>query len=163
MDSPDKTFGSCTIKTGEYLLLRYGFESEDEASASGGNENGIIDLWTSVSYITSTDEQMVLYDPVRKIVDAVCWSDGKLSDSEKRDLEEVYEAGEWEGKTADFCINSKEISRKKALARLDFSDTNSPRDWAASLPTPGWDNSDSEKANRAVEIVSFGHIKITSP
>ncbi len=158
LDNPDKTFQDCTIKTGEYLLLRYGSEAEDETSSGEGNENGIIDLWTSVSRITSTDEQMVLYGPAQKIVDAACWSDQELSDSESRDLEEIYEAGEWEGKTADFCINSKEMSRKKTIARGNFSDTNSKRDWTISFPTPGWDNSDLERGDRPVEVLSFNII-----
>lgn len=155
LDVADKIIGNTTIKTGEYLLLHYGVDYVDETSSSEGNKNGIIDIWTDVSGITATNEQMVLYNAVYTIVDAVCWSEGTLSDSEKRDLEEIYEAGEWDGKMADDCIDSQEVGTKKTIARQNFEDTNSQNNWIVSFPTPGWDNSDLEKANQAVKITSF--------
>ncbi|GAF69517.1 unnamed protein product, partial [marine sediment metagenome] len=86
-----KELRSLEIKSGEYLVLILNSDPlNDEINSEQGAEAGQIFIYLEKSGITDTDEQIVLLNPMRKIIDAVCWSDGKFSSVEKSNIMEVY-------------------------------------------------------------------------
>lgn len=125
----DKVVGTCTIHTGEFLLLHYGLQGQDDT----GGINGKINLFAQSDSITSTTDQMVIYNPLEKI-DAVCWANDKPPSYEEEDWNELVTAGKWQGE----AIDSTKVLEGLSIARNSMADTKTKNDWCvASIPTPG--------------------------
>ncbi len=127
--NPDKVIDNVTIRSGETLKITYNSSEPDETSSADGNRNGILDLYTTVNGLVSTDEQIVFVDDNDQFLDAVCWSDGVLANEEAADLNELFLAGEWDSNKADSCIDSRLVVADKLLERKGNEDSNSAADW----------------------------------
>ncbi len=124
----DKIIGTCTIKTGDFLLLHYGIAGEDDIYGI----NGKINLFTDTKSITSTTDQMVIYNPL-EIIDAVCWANDNPPSDEENDRNGLITVGKWQGA----AIDSTKVTEGQSIARKPILDTNSKDDWyVASVPTP---------------------------
>jgi hypothetical protein len=128
----DKIIGSCTIRTGEVLILYYG-EEYDKDDTCG--KNGRINLFTTKRFITSTTDQIIFYTPDNKIIDAVCWANCTPSSYEQEDMDKIMQLEEWTSEPVD----STEIDEACSIVRKKYNiDTNSKYDWQISaVPTPG--------------------------
>ncbi|MFH1563563.1 MAG: lamin tail domain-containing protein [Nitrospirota bacterium] len=124
----DKVVGTCTIHTGEFLLLYYGIQGQDDT----GGINGKFNLFAHSDSITSTTDQMVVYNSLGQIIDAVCWANDNPPQSEVDDLESLTA---WQGE----AIDSTKVSAGQSIARNSIFDTTKTKnDWSvASIPTPG--------------------------
>lgn len=130
--APDKIIGTCTIKTGDFLLLYYGLAGEDDTYEI----NGKINLFTDTKSITSTTDQMVIYNPL-EIMDAVCWANNNPPSDEENDRNGLITIGKWQGA----AIDSLKVSTGQSIVRNVLLDTNSKDDWyVASVPTPALPN-----------------------
>lgn len=141
-DSSFKTIGSgTTIKTGEYILLLFDSSLNDETTAGSDK---VLELHTSRTGLTGTDEQIILKDPFGAVVDAVPWAnnDSAWSSGEGEDVAALVAAGQWNGANEADCVPSNSAGTKDSIARDELhSDTNSRADWTVrSEPTPGADN-----------------------
>ncbi|MEW6619827.1 MAG: lamin tail domain-containing protein [bacterium] len=138
-----KTISPMTIiKTGEYLVLHKGDPSRDEKNS---DLDGIIDLFAHSTALVSTDSQVVFYDAVGNIEDAICWAnyDDNWSKGEKVDV--LVKANQWiiAGEKAEEsdCVNTSSVNDKESIARINTVDTNSKNDWQVDpTPTMGKDN-----------------------
>jgi len=129
----DKVVGTCTIRTGEFLLLHYGIQGQDDTKGI----NGKLNLFTQSNFITSTTDQMVIYNPMGEIIDAVCWANNKPPQSEVNDLDTLTAIGAWQGE----AIDSTKVLTGQSIGRNGMLDTNCKDDWyIASVPTPGLSN-----------------------
>ncbi|MDI6734700.1 MAG: lamin tail domain-containing protein [bacterium] len=127
----DKVVGTCTIRTGEFLLLHYGIQGQDDTEGI----NGKINLFTQSKFITSTTDQMIIYNLLDEIIDAVCWANNTPPSYEEKDWNELITAGAWQGE----AIDSTKVSAGQSIARN--GDTKTKNDWyVASVPTPGLPN-----------------------
>ncbi|MDI6704529.1 MAG: hypothetical protein QME40_07660 [bacterium] len=112
------------VKTSEYLVL-----------------HGNISL-------TSTDEQVILYDPFGDIIDCVCWADqsGTFSSGEKEDVQMLIDEGRWKdfppkGADEEDCIDSREVKPGYSIARCSYTTPASKEIWRIDeTPTPGRSN-----------------------
>lgn len=130
-EGKDKIIGTCTIKTGEFLLLHYGIEGQDE------NYGKQINFFTPNKSITSTSDQIVLYDSSGEKIDAVCWANSTPPQSEIADIGTLIANNRWQGTAIDSII----VQTGQSIARNLLSDTDTGDDWyAASVPTPGLSN-----------------------
>ncbi|MGQ9630841.1 MAG: FlgD immunoglobulin-like domain containing protein [bacterium] len=155
------TDGPVMIKTGEYLILHFDRDSaypskRDEPDTHHSEFENVIQIYTSKSGLTATDEQIILRDVNGLILDAVAWSDGELSSEEAEDLQELVEAGEWTFSSAGDCVDSTKVPQGYSIARISAgADTNSRSDWRVEgFPTPGAKNFGGG-AKEAVRIRSF--------
>lgn len=129
----DKVIGTCSMRTGDFLLLHYGIKGSDETFGV----NGKINLFTDKESITSTTDQIVLYNPLNEIVDAVCWADDTPPSNEEEDRNILINAGKWDGPG----IDTTKVSKGQSIARYSILDTNTKNDWSvSSIPTPGLAN-----------------------
>ncbi|MEW6096229.1 MAG: FlgD immunoglobulin-like domain containing protein [bacterium] len=141
----DKIIGSCTIKTGEFLLLHYGIEGQDETFGS----NGKINIFTDNKFITSTTDQMVIYNSVDEIIDGVCWANDTPPSNEEEDRNKLINAGKWQGE----AIDSTNVLEGQSIARVSNRDTETKNDWyVASVPTLGLPNNMTSQAAKSPEI-----------
>lgn len=120
------------IRTGEYLVLHQG-TSPDETSS---NRDGIIDLFALNTALTSTDSQIVLYDQLNGILDAVCWAnqDETWSETNANNVKELSLAGQWiiasDKAQPEDCVDSTSVATGYSIARDGAStDTNAKGDW----------------------------------
>ncbi|MEW6618588.1 MAG: lamin tail domain-containing protein [bacterium] len=140
----DKIIGSCTIKTGEFLLLHYGLAGQDDTFGI----NGRINLFTDKESITSTTDQMVLFNLLDEIIDGVCWANDTPPADEDKDRNELINSLKWQGE----AIDSTKVSAGQSIARNALSDTNSKNDWYVSIPTSGLPNEIISSAEKPPEI-----------
>lgn len=151
----DKVIGTCTIKTGEFLVLHYGVEEQDVTFGV----NGKIDLFTNKKSITSTTDQLVIYNPLGEIIDAVCWTSDKPPENEESDRQKLIEVGKWQGE----AIDSTQVSKGQSLARKILVDTNSKNDWyVTSVPTLGLPNEVISQATPSIKIKVMKIVNQTS-
>jgi hypothetical protein len=138
-DSTIKTIDDDTyIKTGEFILLKFDSHTSDEKEAT----DGVLHLYTTDSGLTGTDEQIVFKNHLGKVLDAVCWSnnDGTLSSSEQSDIQDLIDAGEWNGTATEAdCVDISTLATGGSIYRdISHYDTNDKNDWKlTSSPTPG--------------------------
>jgi len=145
----DKIIGSCTIRNGDFLLLYYGVEGEDDTFSI----NGKINLFTEKESLTSTTDQMVLYNPLTEIVDAICWANEFPPSNEEEDRDMLIRTGKWYGTG----IDTTKISAGQSIARASMLDTDTKNDWyVASVPTPGLSN------DRTSSQAKFSEIKVVT-
>jgi len=151
----DKVIGTCSIRTGEFLLLHYGVKGQDDTFGI----NGKINLFTDKESITSTTDQLVLYNPLNEIVDAVCWANDTPSANEEEDRNELINAGKWHGE----AIDSTKVLKGYSIARNAMLDTNTKNDWyIASVPTLGLLNNMISQSPKFPEIKVVKIINQTS-
>lgn len=128
-----KTIGAGTIiRTGEYLVLHQGILSDDTFS----DEDGIIDIFVPDTALTSTDSQVIFYDQLDQMLDAVCWAnrDETWSQTNANRVKELSEAGQWQiaGEEAqpEDCVDSTDVETGYSIARdTNSTDTNTKNDW----------------------------------
>jgi len=145
-----KTIAKGTIiKSGEYLLL-YPGDFEDELLSG---PDGVVNLFAADLALVGTDNQLVFYDRIGQIEDALCWAkiDSTWSEESHKRLTGLVEAGEWKvagvGDTVEqeSCINSEEVGSGVSVIRTSTLDTNSKEDWSQdATPTPGRANETSQ-------------------
>jgi hypothetical protein len=152
----DKIIGTCTIRTGEFLLLHYGIEGKDDTYGI----NGKINIFTDKKSITSTTDQIVLYNSVGQEIDAVCWANDNPSSYEEKDRNELIQAGQWQ----KAAIDSTKVFDGHSIARNALLDTNSKNDWyITSTPTPGLPNKKgSQQESSKIKVIKIIN-KISCP
>ncbi len=144
-------FGQTVMRTGEYMLIHFDNDTgADELNSSGGNSDGIIDLYTDASntIMATGGDQIVILNDDGVVMDAVAWQrDGTLSGAEPSDMEYLLGEGMWDSSAVNSCINVTGMDAGESLARnydhgiSRYYDENSKQDWyIASEPTPGWGN-----------------------
>ena len=83
--------------------------------------------------LTKTDEQLIILNKENEIIDTLCWNnfDETLTQSEKKEEENLRSLGAWKGK----CIDSKGLVKKDSLLVRDMnkSNTNTKNDWGIFL------------------------------
>lgn len=140
----DKIIGTCTIKTGDFLLLYYELAGEDDTYGI----NSKINLFTDKKSFTSTTDQMVIYNPL-EIIDAVCWANDNPSSNEENDRNGLIADGKWQGE----AIDSTKVADGQSIVRNALLDTNSKNDWyVASVPTPAFPNNMTSSAVKSPMI-----------
>ncbi len=145
MDSDhDKVFGNVSVRTGDVVLLHYNDGvTPDENDSSGGNGDGVIDLYTGASNtrLKMEGDQVALYNHEGDIFDAVCWTyNNTLSSStEADDMADLYDAGQWMSAENSSCVASDDVKEGWSISRIRVEpDTNSKNDWETlKTPTPG--------------------------
>lgn len=141
----DKNIGTCTIRGGEFLLLYYGITGEDETFGV----NGKINLFTDTKSITSTTDQMIFYNPLDEIVDAVCWANDSPPPDEEKQKNAIINLGKWQGET----IDSTKVSKGQSIVRNSNIDTDTRNDWyVSSISTPGLPNNMTSQSAKPPEI-----------
>jgi len=140
--TPDKTINSgTTIKTGEYILLKFNSSDTDETQAG---TDGILTINTTNSGLTGTDEQIVFRDATDNILDAAIWADqsGAWSSGEDSQTNDVVNVAQWNSPLESEAIDSSAVGSGKTIGRKPGgADTNSKGDFFV-LPsaTPGVQN-----------------------
>jgi hypothetical protein len=138
-DSKIKTLSAgTTIRTGEFILLQFDTDKTDETEAT----DGIIRIYTTDSGLTDTDENLIVYNHLNVMVDAVVWNDGSGSivDSEVADMQKIITAGQWTGVAGEADgVNGSDMEEGQSIARdRHFTDTNAKSDWRiATVASPG--------------------------
>jgi len=133
----DKTVGDCTVKTGEYIILHYA--SDGSATDDTTATDGVINIYTTVSGLTGTDDVVVLYNSSSEVLDVVAWVDGDLPAGMITYLTDLNSGGHWGGATPADCFDSTVIGSGDSIARdANSTDTASKDDWTKyANPTPG--------------------------
>ena len=140
----DHVFQGTVVRTGEYVLMHYNNDTdESEKLSTGGNADGIIDVFTPTSngVLSSGIDQMVLFNNEGEPVDAVAWrSEGE----DAFDMDFLADNGMWESNLSDSCVDIFEIPigfsvvRKYDHGTGNYLETDTADDWClASSPTPG--------------------------
>ncbi len=148
MESTRYEFGATLVRTGDYLLIHFDDDvSVDEGNATGGNDDGIIDLYTDASsgIMATTGDQLVLYNEDDIIMDAIAWQrDGTLKSGEITDMEELKHENAWNSSVITGCFNLTGIDDGISVARRYhhsqnlFIDTDTKDDWYLdNIPSPG--------------------------
>lgn len=143
-----KVIGDGTImRKGDYMVLHQGV-SKDDTSSIG---DGVIDIFAKDTALTSSDSQLILYDGLGGIEDAVCWADqdGIWSSQDGAKLKELSDLGQWaiQGKRPgeEDCVDSSLVKTGYSIARDGVSkDTNTKDDWAIDQ-TPSMGRNNREK------------------
>jgi len=124
---------SVTVNTGDYIIVHYNESVPDETDATGDVDgSGFIDIYIGSSDLSSTNEQVALYtsNDYSEPVDAICWSNGDLSQSEANDAQELVNAGMWPSNSASSMADSSYIEEGASIARKEGkADTNIKDDW----------------------------------
>ncbi|HAV43592.1 TPA: hypothetical protein DCX15_06230, partial [bacterium] len=148
------------ICTGEYLVLHQG-TLPDETFAG---EDRIIDIFTPNTILTSTDSQVIFYDQLSQIVDAVCWAnrDEIWSQANANQVKQLSGAGQWsiagtEPQPED-CVDSTDVKAGCSIARDGTStDTNAKNDWHID-PTPSMGRNNNERT----PTPKISHIEVSN-
>jgi len=140
----DHIFQGTVVRTGEYIVVHYNNDADESENVStGGNGDGIIDVFTSTSnaVFSSGIDQMVLLNNEEDPVDAVAWrSEGE----DNFDMDYLKDNGMWGSNLSESCVDIFGIPNGFSLARKydhgtgNYLETDTADDWClASLPTPG--------------------------
>ena len=107
------------IASEQELLLSFKSELPDQ----------IPHLYSERSGLTGTTEQFIIYDNLGNVVDAVCWTSSSPTNSEIKDMSDLYGLKGWNSPDPSSCIFSEDISKNESIIRVNLSDTNSSADW----------------------------------
>ncbi|MBL4889416.1 MAG: hypothetical protein JKX97_05280 [Candidatus Lindowbacteria bacterium] len=122
LDGVDQNLSSepLILEPGDTLIVRW---------AEGKNEPGVVFLSTDEP-LSSTDDQIVLLWG-ETIYDVVMYEngDGRVSKTEKKDIDFLYSKKEWNGKPINLGIYRLAVQRK-TVGPNRFSDTRKKNDWA---------------------------------
>lgn len=80
--------------------------------------------------LTATTEQIILLDPQKQVIDAVCWTSDKPTTAEIKDHKELFNLLGWNSPDINSCISSTKISKNEYIKRINQNDTDSKMDWA---------------------------------
>ena len=114
------------IASGQDVLLTFKSEEADAMPY----------LYSSHSGLTGTTEQIILYDQDGSVLDAVCWTSSSPTESEIKELAELYELEGWHSSDINSCILSDNIKKEESSIRNGLNDTNSANDWILPQPEP---------------------------
>lgn len=130
------------MKTGEYFLLKI---------PSPG--------------LTSTSEQVTIKNSDGKIVDAVCWYALNIPDSEKKDMETLFQDEGWNSPNPETCLLSEKIKNRQSVGRVSGTlDSNTAEDFEIFLhPTPGSVNTIKNLPPKAVVEIQSGDVEKEAP
>ena len=136
-DSPsrDEVFAnsSVTVSEGDRILVHYNGSIPDETDTTGDtNGNGRVDLYIASSDLSGTNEQVSLYTgkDYSEGLDAVCWSNGELTENEAADARELVDAGMWSSNSSSAMAVSSDVKEGVSIARREgVGDTNTRDDW----------------------------------
>jgi hypothetical protein len=106
----DKTIATITkdqVSNESFVLIHFKAEKEEIKS-----ENNVLHIYTTKAGLTGTTEQITI-ESNGKILDAVCWENSKIPQSEQKDIEELLTSNAWTGE----CINSEEIKEKQSITK----------------------------------------------
>ncbi|GEM_PF-5149622 len=130
----------------------------DELDAS----DGVVNLYTNFTALNPEDGQIVLYDNQGGIMDAVCYSNGDLTETDTAFVDWLVQKNAWFanfGYEAEYCVDSN-ISEECAITRNELAnDTNTKNDWYCRYPTAG------KAANvlqTAVEIKATSNLEVNT-
>lgn len=129
---------SLKVGKGEYVLLRFTEGRTEYDDVGDVNGNGIREVYVPKRFLSTTDDQLVLYRD-KAIVDAVAYSDGnnRLDKYEIADLRELTARGEWDTSGEMVLLGQEDES----IGRKTTVDTNKKSDWQLyRKPTPGRSN-----------------------
>jgi hypothetical protein len=148
-----KTIVDGTImRKGDYLVLHNGRSQDDTSSIV----DGVIDIFAPNTALTSTDFQVILYDALDRVEDAVCWADRDetWSSTNQERVNELSREGEWriegdEARQKD-CVDSSNVKRGYSIARDGRStDTDTKDDWVVDeTPSMGRNNEEEDPSVR---------------
>ncbi|MFQ5874793.1 MAG: lamin tail domain-containing protein, partial [Dehalococcoidia bacterium] len=94
-----KTFPSYTIVPGEYIILHFDGDPDDDETTIDTNSNGYRDFYTTESGLIATDNVIILEDGAGTMIDALAFAnnDGSWASGQKNAFDAIVEAGHWEG------------------------------------------------------------------
>lgn len=112
------------IRSNEKIIISFKHEVEEINTI---NEGLTINL--TKSGLTGTTEQFIMLNGNQKVVDAVCWTNSKPTETEINDLEDLFNEGGWNSSDITSCVNSDEISKDQIIQRKNLNDTDNKDDW----------------------------------
>jgi len=125
-DKNIKTIPKNTIaKTGEFIIVTFKSDLPDDG----------LQLYSSHSGLTKTDEQLALRDSTGTIEDVLVWAnqDGAWSRGEDADIAEIAGQSAWDSLDEAGAVSSAELSRDVVFARYFvagyFADLDTAQDW----------------------------------
>ncbi len=107
------------IASGQELLLNFKNEQPDQLPY----------FYSSRSGLTGTTEQFIINDNLGNVLDAVCWTSSSPTESEIKDMSELYELEGWFSPDPSSCIFSENIAKNESIIRFNLNDTDSSADW----------------------------------
>ena len=124
---------SVAVSEGDRIIVHYNGTIPDESDATGDtNGNGFVDLYIASSDLSGTNEQVALYTGKNYTValDAVCWSNGDMTESEAKDVQVLVDADMWPSSSASAMTVSSDVKEGVSIARKEGAgDTNTRDDW----------------------------------
>ena len=122
-----------TVAKGDRIVVHYNETAPDETDATmDTNSNGFVDLYIASSDLSGTNEQAAIYSSAdhSEPLDAVCWSNGDISENEAKDAKELADAGMWPSNSAGAMVDSSNLEKGISIARIEgISDSNTKNDW----------------------------------
>jgi hypothetical protein len=107
------------VSVGESFFVRFNSEEIDKEP----------NLFVKKKGLVATSEQLMVFSPDGRLVDAVCWVNDKPTETEIKDFEFLREVGAWAGDDIFSCLPSKNAKKDFAVQRRDLNDTDSLNDW----------------------------------
>ena len=91
-------------------------------------------LYSKTKGLTGTTEQIMIVDQSDRILDAVCWSNSKVTAKELKDLSILHTNSGWNSSDPQSCIQSDTIKPNQSIIRINDGnsipkDSNSSVDW----------------------------------
>ena len=132
-DDEELADSAVTVSKGDRIVVHYNETTPDETDATNDtNGNGFVDLYIASSDLSGTNEQAAIYTSgdYSEPLDAVCWSNGDISENEAKDVKELADAGMWPSNSAAAMVDSSNLEKGVSLARMEGkTDTNTKMDW----------------------------------
>lgn len=148
-DSTFKTIeNDFIIASGQDILLTFKEEISDNAPY----------LYSKRTGLTATTEQFIIYDKNKNVLDAICWASSSPTESEIKDLIDLYEKEGWHSNDILSCVSSDNIEKNVSLTRVGETDTNSKIDWR--FPS---DQSVNTQALTETSILTPDLVEISNP
>jgi len=144
------------VRTDEKIFISFKNDTEEIKTTSDG-----LQINLTKNGLTGTTEQLILLNNNQKIVDAICWTNNKPTESEISEFEHLFEQSEWNNNDISSCINSNDISKDQIIQRKNpTGDTNSKNDWEIKkLKSNDSYNEDENKTNNDENINSIKTVK----
>lgn len=122
-------------------------------------------LYSNRTGLTGTTEQFIIIDQNGTILDAVCWTSTKPTESEIQEQSELFEQEGWHSSNILSCIPSDPVKTDESIQRQGLIDTNSAEDWIQPETQNVQDIPPLQPVNlpNATEVVPTATIKIQPP